>query len=255
MKIALIPVYVDYYESTVPGLLKSKEALVKKVHAAIIAEHDVLLFDKVTDLDGARFARERVSRDQPDCVVVLPLVATFSALTDELVKGVDKPLVLFSPMMGRTLSSPMTMAKVVAESQSFGAQAAANGWMRAGVKFHVIHQIAGSREGNAAIGSLLKTLEVSLQARSLRIGLIGEVFNGMTDVLLPARQFQATGSRIIRIPMKRIHDAMERTSTPEIARIEKELRRCLNLVNSRLLRWNIHYAPHWPFERLSPRKS
>ena len=147
MNVALVPVYVDYYESTVPGLLKSKEALIQKVRSAMSKEHKVILFDKVTDLDGALSARKRLRRDKPDCVVVLPLVATFSVLTDEIVKGWNKSLVLFSLMKGSEISKPMTMAKVVAESQSFGAQAAANGWMRAGFKFHVIHQIAGRTQG------------------------------------------------------------------------------------------------------------
>jgi L-arabinose isomerase len=226
MKIALIPVYVDYYESTVPGLLKSKEAFIQKVNSAITSEYNVALFDKVKDADAARSARERLSRDKPDCVIVLPLVATFSALTDELIKGWKKPVVLFSPMMGHKFFKPMTMTKVVAESQSFGAQAIANGWMRAGVKFRVIHQIAGTQEGNTALSRLLKTLEASMLARKLRIGLIGEAFTGMTDVLLPVRQFQMdTGSRIVCIPMKRVHDAMEETSAHEIAELERELRR------------------------------
>lgn len=226
MKIALIPVYVDYYESVVPGLLKSKEALIQRVKAVVDAKHDAVLFGKVKDVKSARVARERLNRESPDCVIVLPLVATFSALTDELVKGWRKPVVLFSALMGRKFSKPMTMTKVVAESQSFGAQAAANGWMRSGVKFHVIHQIAGSQDGDAALGQLLQTLEASTFVRGLRIGLIGEVFAGMTDVLLPVKQFQAnTGSRVVRISMMRVHDVMEASSEREIAQLEREIRR------------------------------
>ncbi len=91
MKVALVPIYVDYYENIVPNLLQSKEILVRKVSRAISSKHDVLLFNQVKDLPGARSARERLRRDEPDCVIVLPLVSTFSALTDELVKGWSKP--------------------------------------------------------------------------------------------------------------------------------------------------------------------
>lgn len=224
MKIALIPVYVDYYESTVPGLLVSKEALIQRVRSSMTNEHPVVLFDKVKDFDGARSARKRLRRDKPDCVVVLPLVATFSALTDEIVKGWNKSLVLFSHMKGSEISKPMSITNVVAEGQSFGAQAAANGWMRAGLKFHVVHQIAGTDAGDAALGCLLRTIESSLLLNGLRIGLIGDVFEGMTDVLLPPKQFQAqTGSQVVSIPIKQIYDSMERLSANEIAQIKKEL--------------------------------
>ena len=226
MKIALIPVYVDYYETNVPGLLISKEALIERVKVAIGGDHQVVTFDKVKDVVSARLARETLDLNRFDCVIVLPLVATFSVLTDELVKGLGTPLVLFSSLIGREFPKPMTMSKVVGESQSFGAQATANGWMRRGIKFHVIHQAAGTKEGNAALGTLLKILEVSKRIRALKIGLIGEAFAGMTDVVLPAKRFQMdTGSLIIPISMKRVHAVMKGFSLREIDEMETQLRR------------------------------
>jgi L-arabinose isomerase len=226
MRVALIPVYVDYYGSIVPKLLKIKEELLRQVRNAISSEHEIIGFEKVTDTAEARSARDRLRRENPDCAIILPLVAAFSILTDELVKGWNKPLVLFSAMAGTMAPRPMTMLRVVGENQSFGSQAIANGWMRQGVHFHVLHQIPGTNAGNAAVHDLLRVIDTSVKARSLRIGTIGDVFSGMTDVLLPAERFQSqTGSQIVHISMKRIHDLMKSVTTRELLRLEAELRR------------------------------
>ncbi len=226
MKVALAPIYVDYYESIVPGLLKSKELLVQKVKEAIGDEHHISVLDKIKDQKSAQSARKRLQRDNPDCLLVLPLVASFSAITDELVKGWTKPLILFSALIEREIPKSLSMVKVVAQSQSFGAQAIANGWMRSGVKFHALHQIAGSPEGTATLKRLLQTIQASLQLSQLRLGLIGDVFEGMTDVVLNERDFRTrTGAQVIRIPLKQVHAMMAGLSSQELTRLEKKLRK------------------------------
>jgi L-arabinose isomerase len=226
MRVALIPVYVDYYASMVPGLPKIKEELIRQVTNAISNEHEIIGFEKVTDTAGAQSARNKLRRENPDCAVILPLVAAFSVITDELVKGWNKPLVLFSAMAGTVVPRPMTMLRVVAENQSFGSQAIANGWMRQGVNFQVLHQIPGTNAGDAAVHDLLRVIATTVKARNLRIGMIGDVFSGMTDVLLPAEMFQSqVGSQIVHIPMKKIHDLMKSVTSRELLRLEAELRK------------------------------
>ena len=224
MRIALIPLYVDYYESVVSGMRQSKQDLVAKTLAAIGTEYEVLLGQSVSDSLSAAAVRKWIRRKRPDCVMVLPLVAVFSALTDQVVKGWNGPLVLLSAMAGVSVPRPITMAKVVAESQAFGTQAVANGWMRSGRSFHVLHQIPGSRAGNSAVRSLLLVIAASQELSRLRIGLIGKTFDGMTDIDLPAKEFSArTGARIIRIPMRRIHGAMQKVPKKELAVLGRKL--------------------------------
>ena len=224
VQIALTPLYVDYYESVVPGIRKSKDRLVAKTLAAIGPNHKVLVAPYVTDSLSATAARNWLRRERPDCLVVLPLVATFSHLSDEVVREWKGPLVLLSAMAGTSCSRPITMAKVVAQSQAFGTQAIANGWMRNGHRFHVIHQILGSPQGNNVLRDLLNVIAASTQLSRLRIGLIGQPFANMTDIELPAAKFASlTGARIISIGMRRVHYAMRNVSRTELAALSRKL--------------------------------
>jgi L-arabinose isomerase len=217
VRIALIPFYVDYYETVVSGIRQSKERLVAKTVATIGPGHEVLLGQYVTDSPSAVAAVDWLRGQRPDCLVVLPLVATFSALSDQVVKGWSGPLVLLSAMAGTSVPRPITMTKVVAESQAFGTQAVANGWMRSGRIFHVVHQIPGSQAGNSALRSLLDVIAAARELSRLRIGLIGKPFERMTDIELPAKQFSArTGVHIVRVRMQRIHDVMRNVSRTEL---------------------------------------
>ena len=224
MRVALVPIYVDYYEGLVPGVRIAKEELLQKVIAAIENDHEVDLFDRVTSVASARLAREMLPQTRPDCVIVLPLVAAFSVVTDELVKGWNAPLVLLSAMADAKVPAGLTMPKVVAESQSFGCQAVANGWQRQGIKFYVLHRIPGTSEGDTALRGLLKSIELHQQIRGLRMGIIGEPFAEMSDVALPRKEFEArTGARIVRIPMKHLHVLMEKVSKRALGDFEKKL--------------------------------
>jgi L-arabinose isomerase len=224
MKVALVPIYVDYYEALVPGVRIAKEELLQKVVAAIENGHEVCLLERVTSVASARLARQKLGQTKPDCVVVLPLVAAFSALTDELARGWHAPLVLLSAMAGTKVPADLTMPKVVAESQSFGCQAVANGWQRQGIKFYALHQIPGTMEGDAALRRLLRSIELHQQIGRLRIGQIGETFAEMSDVVLPQKAFEArTGARIVRIPMKHVLAFMAKVSKQELVEFEKKL--------------------------------
>jgi len=224
MKVALVPIYVDYYEGLVPGVRKAKEELLQKVVAAIGNDHGVRLFEWVTSVANARLARQKLRQTKPDCVIVLPLVAAFSALTDELARGWHGPLVLLSAMAGAKVPAGLTMPKVVAESQSFGCQAIANGWQRQGIKFYALHQIPGTPEGDAALRGLLRSIELHQQIGRLRIGQIGETFAEMSDVVLPKKEFEArTGARIVRIPMKHVLSLMAKVSKQELIEFENKL--------------------------------
>jgi L-arabinose isomerase len=217
VRIALIPFYVDYYETVVSGIRQSKERLVAKTVVAIGPGHEVLLGQYVTDSQSAVAAVDWLRGKRPDCLVVLPLVATFSALSDQVVKGWSGPLVLLSAMAGTSVPRPITMTKVVAESQAFGTQAVANGWMRSGRNFHVVHQIPGSQAGNSALRSLLDVIAAATELSRLRMGLIGKPFERMTDIELPAKQFSArTGVHIVRVRMQRIHDIMRNVSRTDL---------------------------------------
>jgi len=227
MKVALVPLYVDYYENIVPGLKESKDKLLRKAVAALeFGGHEVIRHDPVTNLEAACAVRKGLREKAADCLVVLPLVAAFSNLSDELARGWRGPLVLLSSMAGTSVPKAMSMIKAVAESQAFGAQAIANGWMRQGLRFHVVHHIAGTSDGDKGIRDLLEAIAAGLQLPRLRLGLIGPVFEGMTDVLLPRDDFtKHTGVKIIEIPMDRIHDSMETTTSAEEAALAKRLAR------------------------------
>lgn len=222
MRIALVPLYVDYYENVVSGVRHSKERLVAKTLATLGPGHEVLRCHYVSDFRTATASRNWIREKRPDCVVVLPLVATFSALGDQAVKGWRGPLVLLSAMAGTSVPRPLTMTKVVGESQAFGTQAVANGWMRSGRDFHSVHLIPGSRSGESSLRSLLEVIAASKELSRLRIGMIGTPFSGMTDIELPAKEFHTrTGAQIIRIGMKRIHKAMRGVPKAELAVLSK----------------------------------
>jgi hypothetical protein len=56
------------------------------------------------------------------------------------------------------------------------------------------------------------------------LGLIGQVFDGMTDVLLPADDLiKHTEAKIIEIPIHRIHDLMEKVTQTEESGLAKRL--------------------------------
>jgi L-arabinose isomerase len=118
------------------------------------------------------------------------------------------------------------MRRVVTESQAFGSQAIANGWMRKGHDFQVVHHIPGTHDGDAAIHGALNAIGACQQLPQLRIGLIGQPFPGMTDITLRSREFTAnTGARIVEIPMRRIHDLMSLQGPAQLASLENELSR------------------------------
>ncbi len=226
MKVALVPTYVDYYEAVVPGLRQAKEDLLRKVLGALENHHEVNVFEWVDSVAHARMAREKLRRAKPDCVIVLPLVAVFSALTDEIVKGLRVPLVLLSAMAGDKIPANLSMPMVVSQSQSFGCQAISNGWRRQGIEFHALHQIPGTSKGDIALRRLLGSIELHQQMSHLRIGLVGEPFAEMSDVVLPKKDFESrTGARIICIPMKRVHAMVAAVSRQELEKLEKELAR------------------------------
>ncbi|MCI0625634.1 MAG: hypothetical protein L0387_28990 [Acidobacteria bacterium] len=225
MKIALVPVYVDYYENIVSGLKASKRELYRKAVTALeLGGHEVARYDPVTDLQTAQAVRGRLSENSTDCLIVFPLVAAFSILSDELAKRWRGPLVLLSSMAGTAVPKTMTMTKAVAESQAFGSQAIANGWMRQGLKFQVVHHIPGTDHGDKAICGSLNTIEACRLLPRLRLGLIGQAFDGMTDVLLPKDNFtKHTGAKIIEIPMRRIHDFMNKATQADESALAKQL--------------------------------
>jgi hypothetical protein len=49
MKIALVPLYVDYFENAIPGMRKAKEELIRAVTAVLSAHDEVVVFERVTD--------------------------------------------------------------------------------------------------------------------------------------------------------------------------------------------------------------
>ncbi len=224
MKIGLIPIYVDYYEGLAPKVRENKERLLGQVMGAIETDHEVYLFEWVTSVAKARAAREKLRRTKPDCLIAFPLVAAFSVLSDELARGWHGPLVLLSAMAGTKVPTRLSIAKVVAENQSLGCQAIANGWHRLGIKFCAVHHIPGTTEGNAALRRLLRAIELHQQFGLLRIGLIGETFAGMTDVVLAAKQLEEqTGARIVNIPMKHVLSLMAKVPKPNLSMFEKRL--------------------------------
>jgi L-arabinose isomerase len=124
----------------------------------------------------------------------------------------------------------MTMIRAVAESQAFGSQAIANGWMRKGREFQVIHHIPGTPDGDAAIRGVLNAIGVCQQLPHLRMGLIGQPFQGMTDIILPSREFTVrTGARIVEIPMRRIHNLMRKQSPAQLVFLEEKLSRTFSI--------------------------
>ncbi len=226
LRIALIPLYVDYYEKVVPGIESTKLALIDKARAAIGEHHSVTVFDRVTDVRSARGARQRLLESHFDCLIVLPLVATFSQLSDELVQGWSKPLLLLSALAGSQIPPAMSMSKVVAESQSFGSQAVANGWMRLGIRFQALHVSLDSAEGAFAVRQWLAVQGAVLHLPKLRMGLFGEPFEGMTDIHLPADEFRRhTGATVVPIPMSRVHAAMDAVPAAELREFEASLRK------------------------------
>ena len=226
MQVALIPLYVDYYEGVVPGIEAMKSVLLNKARAAIGERHSVTVFDRISDVKSARYARQRLLQSGFDCLIVLPLVATFSQLSDELVQGWNKPLLLLSALAGSRIPSSITMPEVVAESQGFGSQAVANGWMRQGIRFQALHVGLDSHEGVAAVRRWLAVQEAVLRLPNLRLGLIGEVFEGMTDIGLPADEFhRQVGATVVHIPMSEVHRAMEAAAACKLRELEADLRR------------------------------
>ncbi|MBI3666687.1 MAG: hypothetical protein HY236_10775 [Acidobacteria bacterium] len=226
LRVGLVPLYVEYYETVVPGIQATKLALIEKAKRAIGGEYDLTVFDPVRGVEAARLTRASLLDGGFDCLIVLPLVATFSQLSDELVQGWRKPLLLLSAMAGTRLPHTMTMTRAVAESQSFGSQAIANGWMRQGIRFKALHLSLNSVEVEGALQQWLRVQECLVRTRTLRIGLIGEVFGGMTDVLLPAKQFEEhAGAAVVPIPMRCVHAAMRETTSEELQNLEGELRK------------------------------
>jgi L-arabinose isomerase len=226
VRIALVPLYVGYYEKVVPGIDAAKAALIEKARVAIGEHYPVTVFDRVRDADGARVARERLLEGGFDCLIVLPLVATFSELSDELVQGWAKPLLLLSTLAGSRIPAALSMVMAVAESQSFGAQAIANGWMRQGVRFQALHVQLDSEAGVSALRQWLAVHDAVVRMPNLRIGRFGVPFEGMTDISLPADEFHRhTGATVVSIPMSRVHATMEAIPAAKLREFEANLRK------------------------------
>lgn len=225
MRVALIPLYVNYYESVVPGGLESRKlALISRARDALGLCCDLTVFDRVSDLETARAARQRLLESELDCMIVLPLVATFSRISDELVRGWNKPLLLLSAMAAASIPATITMTGVVAESQSFGSQAIANGWMRQGNRFHALHVDLDSDAGKTVVRRWLAAHDAALRLPKLRIGLFGEPFEGMTDISFPAQEFSRdTGATIVRIAMSRLHSMVRSFSSQRVRDLESAL--------------------------------
>lgn len=224
MRIALIPIYVTYYESVVPGIRDRKTELVETVREFLTESHSVVEFSIVTDLSSARDANQRVSPEHFDCVVIVPLVAVFAQLGVEIVRSWEGPLLLLSVICHARAPGSLTMPLVVSESQSFGSQAIANAWMREGVPFTAFNLDIASAGGREQVQNWLCVHECVRRIRNLKIGLIGEPFPAMTDVELPESFFERTGASLLKFPMSHIHRLMRDIDENALAQFEAELR-------------------------------
>lgn len=212
-RIGLVVPYVPFYENIAP-VREEKVELARTISDRLSAAFDVLDCGLVCDEEEAGAARARLASEPLDAVVVVPAVAAFGALGQAILHQLTRPVCLWNIQPDNGITSSYDIQRLIRNSGGLATQAFANTLTRKGRAFTVV--FSGAGDGLPA--KLTTFVEAAAVWRSLeqaRLGIVGSVFEQMTDIALDRTRWPGTG--IVHIPAHEIVHCYDRQNSEAVA--------------------------------------
>lgn len=203
MNLALVSFYSRYYEPVAPGLGEEKGRLHDTLENALRPLGTVQAWRLVDSADTAARIRGHLTRDPPDVVIAVPMIAVFAELLEAALPRLDTSVILLNL---EDAAHPFDLAAthmpdLIRHSHGLAVQAFANLLMRQGRAFEMVT----GRIGDEGLADELRTCCAAAVLprvlRTRRFALFGHVFGGMRDVMLDIpRLEERLGLRVETIP-------------------------------------------------------
>ncbi len=225
-RIGLLAPFVPFYEKITP-LRAEKEQFAAWLGELLGSELEVTGGGLVDSEAAARAASESFLKAEVDAVIVAPTLAVFGALPwaalESLPRALPIAIWLLPPL--RAVPADYDIRALIRNSGALGAMALANTLARAGRIFRVFDHQPQAGALPEAIRSFTLASRAAAELRRARLGLIGSVFQQMTDVLMDAEGWtRATGGEVLPVSSSDFAQACLAVSDDELNEAIEEIR-------------------------------
>ena len=159
---------------------------------------DFIIADPVSDEEGARKSVEKLSKSNPDLLLLIPLRGLSAPVIEEAVRTYRAPCLIW-PVQGRF---------------ALPSSALAVGALRdAGLIVELVYAPPNNPEVVQNIQSILKTAKTYKQIRQSRIGVIGKLFPNLISCRYdPQTIHKKLGTTILPLPFDEINNTIQEVS-------------------------------------------
>jgi len=233
VRIGLLPLYIKLYDDVDPALRTLQMPFLKDVALALEAEG---LMVTVSDVCRVRREFERAVEDfnclDVDAVVTLHLAYSPSLEAIDALAALKAPIILMDTTPTYDFIAAAGLQAIDRNHGIHGVQDLCSVLRRRGVPFHLVCGHLESSDVAKRVAGLCRAAAAAAAMRHMRVGLVGEPFEGMGDFRVDSQTLAAvTGARVIRLKPE---DALEISGSIAEAEVDAQVAEDLSQFEAKL---------------------
>ena len=176
--------FFDYYSGMPPDLKESKHQWYQQVLDVIRENFDVIDGGLMCCVAAARESASQLAEENIDVLLLIPMMAAKADVGMESVRTAGAALVIWNTHESVSLPPGYDAAALVSHSGNVGTLALTNALLREGKRFLLTTGHWQDVSARAQVTQQLHSAALATSLSRLRLGMIGEPFEGMLDVRL-----------------------------------------------------------------------
>jgi L-arabinose isomerase len=181
-RIGVQGLFFDYYSGMPPGFRQHKQRWYQEILGFLREHLDVIDGGLVDSVEGARESAGRLAAQNIDVLLLIPMMAVKANIGTESGQIAGVPLVIWNAHESIALPPGYDAATLVSHSGNVGTLALTNALQREGRRFLLTTGHWQDSDVRVRIVEQLRSAGVAASLGRLKLGVIGEPFEGMLDV-------------------------------------------------------------------------
>jgi L-arabinose isomerase len=217
-RISVLGLSLELYRRAVPGYLDRLEGSLRQFVGQLAG--DIVVADQTLCTTPEHVARAvaRAEAADSDALLIIPLSYTTSMTSVPVLLGTALPLVIWDTQLAHTIGRNYSFDDLLMNHVTQGTQDLTSTLLRHGRAFGLVTGHFRDVEVLAEVHEWLAAARAAAFARTLRVGLLGEPFEGMGDFTVEEQSLrQAWGPAIVRLSFDRLYELSRQAESEEVA--------------------------------------
>lgn len=224
-KVGLLGLMLELYQGPFPDLKESMARLAEAIAEELRPRLEVVFPGVCVRRDEVEAALGRFEEEGAHLVVVVCLTYAPSLVSAPALRRSSLPLVIFDTAKAAALGPEMTGEDLLENHGIHGVQDLANVLAREGHPFGLVVGHFRDPRAQEELVAWARAARVRAALRRLRVGLLGEPFEGMGDFAVEFdRLREELGPEVVPLEMGRLRALAEEVSTEEVSAAVAETR-------------------------------